>query len=216
MDLNCIRCGKILRAKQKYCSNKCQKEHAHEQYIEKWKNGEYDGSMGTYQVSKHVRRYLFEKYNNRCCKCGWRKKNPKSGKIPLQINHISGNSFDHAEENLELLCPNCHSLTETFMALNKGNGSKEKQNYFRRYYNKTIIIIKCEQCGKEFEIAGYQNGKQMYCSHECASLASRKVIRPTKDELKKLIEETSFVSIGKLFGVSDNAVRKWAKIYNLI
>ena len=47
------------------------------------------------------------------------KKNQYSGKVPLQIHHIDGNCLNNKEENLQLLCPNCHSLTETFGNLNK-------------------------------------------------------------------------------------------------
>lgn len=47
-------------------------------------------------------------------------------------------------------------------------------------------------------------------------LARRKVVWPTKDELEKLFKEHSVVSISRMFGVSDTAVRKWAKTYNLI
>jgi hypothetical protein len=43
----------------------------------------------------------------------------------------------------------------------------------------------------------------------------RKVfVRPTKDELDKLLSNSSYVSVGKLYGVSDNAIRKWEKNYN--
>lgn len=45
---------------------------------------------------------------------------------------------------------------------------------------------------------------------------SRKVCRPSKAKLEKLIEENSWVSLGEMFGVSDNAVRKWARSYGLI
>jgi len=38
---------------------------------------------------------------------------------------------------------------------------------------------------------------------------------PPKEELEKLIYEKSFVAIGKMYGVSDNAVRKWCKKYGL-
>lgn len=37
----------------------------------------------------------------------------------LQIHHIDGNHYNNEESNLQLLCPNCHSLTPTFGALNK-------------------------------------------------------------------------------------------------
>ena len=45
-----------------------------------------------------------------------------TNKCPLQIHHIDGNYKNNSEENLELLCPNCHSLTHNYGTLNKGNG----------------------------------------------------------------------------------------------
>jgi hypothetical protein len=62
-----------------------------------------------------------------CCKCGWHKINKTSGKIPLEINHIDGDSTNNVESNLELICPNCHSLTSTYRGLNKGHGRKERK-----------------------------------------------------------------------------------------
>jgi len=40
--------------------------------------------------------------------------------------------------------------------------------------------------------------------------------RPTKETLSEELNETSFTAVGKKYGVSDNAVRKWAKNYNII
>ena len=42
----------------------------------------------------------------------------------LQVNHIDGNYKNNREENLELLCPNCHSLTPNYRSLNRGKGRK--------------------------------------------------------------------------------------------
>lgn len=44
---------------------------------------------------------------------------------------------------------------------------------------------------------------------------AQKVERPTREQLKELIRFKPFTQIGKDFGVSDNAVRKWCKSYNL-
>jgi hypothetical protein len=82
--------------------------------------------MVSEQISAHVRRYLFEKYDSKCCKCGWAEVNPTTGKIPLVVNHIDGNSEDSSESNLELLCPCCDSLTPTYGSLNRGKGRKRR------------------------------------------------------------------------------------------
>lgn len=130
----CLNCGKELigdKKRNKYCCQQCQLDYQYKQYIERWKNGQELGNKGKYEISSHIRKYLFEKHNNSCQICGWNKINPKSGKVPLQIHHIDGNCLNNKEENLQLLCPNCHSLTDTFGNLNDSSSRiyrKQKQN----------------------------------------------------------------------------------------
>lgn len=130
----CLNCGKELigdKKRNKYCCQQCQLDYQYKQYIERWKNGQELGNKGKYEISSHIRKYLFEKHNNSCQICGWNKINPKSGKVPLQIHHIDGNCLNNKEENLQLLCPNCHSLTDTFGNLNDYSSRiyrKQKQN----------------------------------------------------------------------------------------
>lgn len=107
-----------------YCSNKCQIDFQYTQYISFWKAGEMDGARGvnTRNISKHLRRYLFEKYDHSCSACHWSEVNPITKVVPLEIDHIDGDAENNTEINLQLLCPNCHSLTPSFRNLNKGNG----------------------------------------------------------------------------------------------
>ncbi len=84
------------------------------------------------QVSKHVKRYIFNKYDSKCDNCGWGERNPHTKNIPLEIDHIDGNYENTKEENLILLCPNCHSLTKTYKGGNKGNG---RFNRMIRYHS---------------------------------------------------------------------------------
>lgn len=126
----CLICGdKVKNYMNVYCSNKCQNDDRYINYIKDWKNDKVDGKKG-YGISNHIKRYLFEKYNNKCTKCGWSIKNEYTGNIPLECEHIDGNSDNNKEENLTLLCPNCHSLTETYKGANKGNG---RYNRRQRY-----------------------------------------------------------------------------------
>ena len=125
----CLNCGKELYKKnQLYCDSHCQMEYQHNQYIERWKNGLETGLRGEYQISLHIRRYLFEKYNNRCAKCGWGEVNLFTECVPLEVHHIDGDYTNNKEDNLLLLCPNCHSLTETYKSLNK-NGRSGRKKY---------------------------------------------------------------------------------------
>lgn len=114
----CLNCGKEITRGTKYCSNKCQALHKHNEYIKRWKEGLESGGKGSNDISSHIRKYLFGKYNNSCQKCGWNQINYFTGLVPLQIHHIDGNCLNNKEENLQLLCPNCHALTENFGSRN--------------------------------------------------------------------------------------------------
>lgn len=125
----CLSCGSDLkRYQKKYCSDFCRKKHQYASYIDSWKKGEESGLAGEFSVSAHIKRYLREKFNNKCQICGWSEVNPFTNKIPLEIHHIDGNYMNNSEDNLQLLCPNCHSLTSTYKAANK-NGRKERKKY---------------------------------------------------------------------------------------
>jgi len=115
---SCLTCGKLIQFRKKYCSVQCQQDLKHRETIEKWLSGEVDLST-TMGCSATAKRYLLEKCNHKCPKCGWGETHPITGKVPLEVNHIDGDSTNNRPENLEILCPNCHSLTPNFRALNK-------------------------------------------------------------------------------------------------
>ena len=128
----CLNCGQSLNKNAtKYCSFKCQQEFEQKEYIQRWKDGLETGMSGKYGISDRIRRYFFDKYDCKCQKCGWGEENPITHKVPLQIHHIDGDCLNNKEDNLQLLCPNCHSLTETFGNLNKNSSRvfrKQKEN----------------------------------------------------------------------------------------
>lgn len=109
--------------------------------------------------------------------------------ISLQLHHINGNNSDNRIENLQLLCPNCHSQTENY-------GGKNIKIEKKKHY--------CPKCGREM----YKGAK--LCS-KCSGEEHRKTIRPSKEELLELIKTKPFTEIGRMYGVSDNAIRKWCK-----
>lgn len=201
--MKCLNCNKKLVATQKkFCCNKCQKEFQYKEKIQEWKNGEFDGMSGQYGLSKYVKKYMLEKAEYKCEECGWNKINPYTQLIPLEIHHKDGNHRNNSEENLQVLCPCCHSLTDTYKSLNstgreyrKGVGRKEQKNF-------------CIDCGKEIFITSTR-------CRDCAAkqqITDKPVIR---EELKKLIRTLPFTQIGLMFGVTDNTIRKWCDGYNL-
>lgn len=115
----CLVCGKEIGRRSKFCSNTCSAEYKRIEYIERWKRGEETGTIGKDDIATAVRLYLREKYNNSCQICGWNVVNEYTGIVPLQIHHIDGDCTNNTETNLQLLCPNCHALTENFGSRNE-------------------------------------------------------------------------------------------------
>lgn len=128
-DLFCENCGCSLRNKsgKKFCSSSCQHEKQNRDKISSWLKGIESGHTGkNYSIKNFLRKYLIEEADNKCSKCGWGEINESTGKSFLEINHIDGDASNSRKENLEVLCPNCHSLTPNFRALNKNSARNRK------------------------------------------------------------------------------------------
>ena len=114
-----------------------------------------------------------------------------------------------------LLCANCHrelhaGLIDESDLISPFNEEKAKEISEKIKDLKHHKIYYCKNCGKEI---GARTKNQL-CS-ECYALASRKVERPDRQTLKDDIRNMSMLQVGKKYGVSDNAIRKWCDAYGL-
>ncbi len=106
--------------------------YQHLKWVESWKKGKANGNVGitARNISTHLRKYLIDKFGNKCFVCNWNTKHPITGIIPLEIDHIDGDAENNLEENLRLICPNCHALTPFYKNLNKGKGRKWRMDKY--------------------------------------------------------------------------------------
>lgn len=114
---NCANCNnKVKHKNARFCSINCSVEYKKNELNKRIENG--DPTVG----APALKRYLIEKYGEKCMECNWAVKHPVLNKVPIELEHIDGNYKNNTEANSKLLCPNCHSLTLTYKALNYGNG----------------------------------------------------------------------------------------------
>jgi hypothetical protein len=113
-------CGRRIRAQRvAFCSQRCQVEHYRARIIELWRAGELPARM---YFNRIVRQHIIEAAGEKCQQCGWGKRNPYTGRVPLEIEHIDGDWTNNRPDNIGILCPNCHALTATFRGANRGRG----------------------------------------------------------------------------------------------
>lgn len=132
----CEYCGKeyyIYKSHRgHYCSKECAVLGEKSKIINDWKNGRIDGySPANLKINKTIREYILKERGMKCEVCGFSGVNPYTGRTILQIHHKNGDATDTREENLQVLCPNCHAMTENFGSRNKGCTRK-----YRRLKNK--------------------------------------------------------------------------------
>lgn len=180
------------------------------QYLEsKGISTSHFGTNNVYKSGKtklgwHKKQELLHKNKNTCSICGlsdlW-----NGLPIKMHVDHINGDSWDHREENLRLLCPNCHSQQDTTCSKNKSAVLFYKKRAFEASA-KSVELEKCV-CGESILSKGAGT------CQKCYKLSCRKVQeRPSLDVLLKELKISSYVQVGKRYGISDNAVRQWFKL----
>lgn len=85
------------------------------------------------QVRTFVREYMLQRAEGQCEGTDYRTDSRCTETRVLQIDHINGDSTNSKVENLQVLCPTCHTLTPTYGSKNNGNGRKERQLLREKY-----------------------------------------------------------------------------------
>ena len=152
------------------------------------KTEEYLTIDGTFITSTNLKNRLIKDgfKENKCEICGvseWQGK-----PLVCQLHHKNGNHKDNRLENLQILCPNCHSQTENYCGV-----SKKEKKY-------------CPICGREVKTKA-----AIYCL-SCAS-KQRAKINLSDEEFIKILKENDYnrSAVSRKLGVSETGIRKHIK-----
>jgi len=188
-----------------------------------------------------LRKYYYEKKETKyecsiCNRIEW-----LGQKLNFELDHKNGNNRDNKFSNLRWLCPNCHSLTPTFKGNNNSGKRKIEDDIIiktiKNSFSVREVLLKVGLRARggnynriyrlmvKNNLSLIQKNKENFCIDckqkidmqakrctKCNSLNKRKVKdRPSQEQLLKEIEETNYCAVGRKYGVSDNAIRKWLK-----
>lgn len=124
------------------------------------------------------------------------------------VHHLDGNKSNNRRSNLLVLLRSEHFKLHNWLA----GGTVGKPTDVKRVKSKNTEMV-CKICG-----GALQDKQKVCCSVNCLSkLRRRSSKKPTKRELNSDIKSgLSYLAMGRKYGVSDNAVRKWSRSYGLL
>ena len=128
LEKNCLCCNSPIPNRNVFCNNKCQMIYQKEIDFKLITEGKFDELGSKQTIDRVSKQYLIHLHGESCMKCGWNELNKWTNKVPIELNHIDGNPENHSLDNLEILCPNCHSLTE--FNKSRGKGRKWRKTIF--------------------------------------------------------------------------------------
>lgn len=162
--------------------------------------------IGTSEYRRSLIKFGF--LENQCTICNG---NPVWQGKPLRmhLDHIDGDRYNNVLTNLRILCPNCHSQTETYGALKEKPPSdtqkrvKLRINTTKRTYS-SVSKIDCKTCG----IPLLLRNKTGYCIKH---YVRPQCYKPPPAELLSEIEASNYSAVSRKYGVSPNSIKKWAR-----
>ena len=175
--------------------------------------------MSYQQVKNHRRKRkkdIIYIMGDKCCICGYNK-----CQSALELHHLKPEEEDFTigqtlNKDLEiilkelqkciLVCANCHREIHSGLieSLNNTSFIQSRANEILTQKNKLIThqVFYCKNCGN------ICSKKDSFCL-KCSNLLKRQIKKPSREVLKDLIRNKSFSMIGRIYNVSDNAIRKW-------
>lgn len=128
------------------------------------------------------------------------------------VHRLNGRRDDNRSKNLLVLERTMHSILHAWMSAGAVYEGVGLLCPLRLDEPKHKEPRDCLVCGKTIQ----STNNDKHCSNECRGFSSRKAVHPSVEVLKEEMSKYTWEDLGRKYGVSSNAVRKWAKKYELI
>jgi dimeric dUTPase (all-alpha-NTP-PPase superfamily) len=160
-----------------------------------WSKGQQLKNWSEYSKAANLKPHLIKERGHICEKCKLSEWLNQS--ITLETHHVDGDRTNNVLTNLQLLCPNCHSYTDTWRKSKCGKAPVVKGNCIDCFQFIHKDSVRCRTC----DIARRTKVKDI-CTR------TTKIQWPSHNELVAMLAKSNYTKLGKHLGVSDNAVRK--------
>lgn len=165
--------------------------------------------------------------------------------IPIQLHHLDGNSANNNLSNLQIICPNCHAQTSSYCGRNQTRSKYNKIPVPDECLIKNIPLCYnpaqvMRSVGLSLAKAHYERIAKIMIANPGLSFLpkkrskrvrralnadphwrtrpkpdQRKFVRPSKEELLKMIWSKPMETLAKEIGCNSNSIRKWCKLYGI-
>lgn len=150
------------------------------------------------------------------------------------VHHLDENKSNNKLENLVLLTAEEHNKLHGMLYKSTNDKTSEyidiedalcifdikitnieNKNKLINYYRSLNKFINVRYCQNENCNKPLLKGQSIFCSRECEKTVKPATLPYNKEELQKLADNHSYTEIGRMYGISDNAVRKHMKKYGI-
>lgn len=162
------------------------------------------------QFRQRRKLWAVEAFGSKCGICGYYKcvealefhhTDPTVKEFATSASTVSRERFINELRKCICVCSNCHREIHAGITLVPDSITRFNEEYTEKQIPEKTKHP-CKQCGKSISTG------QKFCSLKCSQKSKEIVNWPSITELQRLVMENGYTGTGRLFGVSDNAVRK--------
>jgi hypothetical protein len=125
-----------------------------------------------------------------------------------RVHHLDCDKHNNRDDNIVVLASNaCHMRLHNWINAGGNVVDSYEKRKITNFGKPKPICKMCDNVVAEHDA--------VYCSILCSAKDQRTTERPSKEDLIRMVKDMGYSEVGRLYNVSDNAIRKWMKAYKV-